>query len=173
MLRSIYPFTFSFFFRGHYFYFAVCCFIPFRFFSHFSHRVLVDISAVSQEVVSITELDWQFSPPVNPEHLCIILGFWMDGSHSPWKPSLTPFLFHSVFVGFMIQIGFNHPWCLLYFHKWFHDLAGVFSAINKSSRFSVASPIMKPSKGVAQRRSSEEVIVKSSYERSTSIASLS
>ena len=53
------------------------------------------------------------------------------------------------------------------------DLAGVCSAINKSSRFSVTSPVMKPSKGVAQRRSSEEVIVKSSYERSTSIASLS
>ena len=69
----------------------------------------------SQEVVSMTEeLDWQFSPLVKQGHLCFILVFSMDGSHWPWK-SLIPFLFHSVFVEFMIQIGFNHPLCLLYF----------------------------------------------------------
>ena len=68
----------------------------------------------SQQVVSMTQkLDCQFLPPVNPGHLCIIPVFSMDGSHSPWK-CLISFLFHSVFVAF-IQIGFNHPLCLLYF----------------------------------------------------------
>ena len=118
MLRSIYPFTFSFFFRW-----VIIIILPCVALSLFVSLVIFHTEFWStslpffQDVVSMTEeLDCQFSPPVNPGHLCIILVtvFSMDGSHSPWK-SLMPFLFHSVFVGFMIQIGFNHPLCLLYF----------------------------------------------------------
>ena len=95
---------------------------------------------------------------------------------------MTPFLFHSAFVGF-IQIGFNHPLRLLYFQVVPRFGRSLFRQINKSSHFALAaktgnvrlaaSPVMKASKGVAQRRSSEEVVGKSSYERSTSITSLS
>ena len=110
----------------------------------------------SQEVVSMTEkLDWQFSLPVNPGHSHYSM-FSTDGSHSPWK-SLMPFLFHSVFVGF-IQIGFNHPLCLLYFHC---STISPESVLQSTSRlvFAVkamtenvrhaASPVMKASRGVA------------------------